>query len=219
VNLSEWALGHRPFIVFLMIICMAAGIGPIKGLGRSEDPTFTVKTMLVKAVWPGASIDETMNLVTDKIEKKLEEVSKLWYLRSETKAGETTIYVNLRESVLPREVPDIWYQVRKRVFDIWHTMPSGVLGPFFDDDFGDTFGMIYALTSDGFSHREMRDYVERIRSRMLRIPTVSSVELIGAQDEQIFVEFSVTAIATLGIDRNDVIRAIQAPNEVTPAGT
>lgn len=218
VNLSEWALQHRPFIAFLMIVCAAAGIWAYTDLGRSEDPTFTVKIMLVKAVWPGATIEETTSLVTDKLEKKLEEVSDLWFIRSETKAGEATIYVNLRLSVSPDKVPDLWYQVRKRVFDIWHTMPSGVLGPFFNDDFGETFGMVYALTGDGFSHREMRDYVERIRGRLLRVPTVSKVELIGAQDEQIFIEFSIAATATLGIDRNEVIRAIQAPNVVAPTG-
>ena len=161
VNLSEWALQHRSFIAFLMIVCAAAGIWAYKDLGRSEDPTFTVKIMLVKAIWPGATIEETVSLVTDKLEKKLEEVSDLWFIRSETKAGEATIYVNLRLSVSVDKVPDLWYQVRKRVFDIWHTMPSGVLGPFFNDDFGETFGMIYALTGDGFSHREMRNDVER----------------------------------------------------------
>jgi multidrug efflux pump len=218
INLSEWALRHRPFIFFLMILCAVAGVWAYLELGRSEDPPFTVKIMLVKAVWPGATVNETINLVTDKIEKKLEDVRALSFLRSETKAGETTIYVHLKGSVLPRQVPDIWYQVRKRVFDVWRTLPPGVLGPFFDDDFGDTFGIIYALTSDGFSQRDMRDEAEKIRARLLRVPEVSKVELIGAQDEQIHIEFSTAAVANLGVDRNEIIRAIQSPNAVAPSG-
>ena len=150
VNLSEWALKHRSFISYLMLMFMVAGTWAYFGLGRSEDPTFTCKSMLVKVLWPGATITETTNLITDKLEKKLEEVPHLDFLRSQTKAGETTIYVNLKNSTPPHLVADVWYQVRKKVSDVWPTMPAGVQGPFFNDEFGDTFGIIYALTGDGF---------------------------------------------------------------------
>lgn len=218
MNLSDWALRHRSFIFFLMLACTLAGTLDFFRLGRSEDPVFTVKTMLVKAVWPGASIDETVNLVTDKLEKKLEEVPNLDYLKSETKAGEATIYVTVKGSSSPQTVTDTWYQVRKKVFDIWYTLPSGVQGPFFNDEFGDTYGIIYALASDGFSQREMRDYAEHIRADLLQAPDVSKVDLVGVQDEKIYIEFSIRAISRLGLDAGKIIEAIQAPNRVLPAG-
>jgi multidrug efflux pump len=218
VNLSRWALQHRSFIFFLMFICLAAGLWSYIRLGRSEDPSFTCRIMLVKVLWPGGTIAETVNLVTDKLEKKLEETPYLFFLRSQTKAGETTIFVSLKDAVPPQMVPDIWYQVRKKVFDIWHTMPPGVQGPFFNDEFGDTFGLIYALTSDGFRPREMRDYAETIRERLFRVPEVKKIDLIGEQDEKIYIEFSVGTVSNLGIDANDIVRAIQAPNAVLPPG-
>jgi multidrug efflux pump len=201
-----------------MIVCMAAGLWAYLELGRSEDPTFTVKVMLVKALWPGATVTDTINLITDKLEKKLEEVRYIDFVRSETKAGEATIYVHIKESTPSRAVPDTWEQVRRKVFDVWHTMPAGTQGPFFNDEFGDTFGIIYALTSDGFTHREMRDQMEKIRARLLSVPEVNKAELLGAQDERIYIEFSITAISQLGIDPSDVVRVIQAANLVMPAG-
>ena len=201
-----------------MIICAVTGTWAYLGLGRSEDPPYTVKIMLVKAIWPGATLEETINLVTDKIEKKLEEVRQLDFLRSETKPGETTIYVTLKGSVVPSQVPDIWESVRRKGYDVAYTLPPGVLGPFYNDDFGDTFGIIYALTSNGFTQREVRDEAERIRARLLRVPDVSKVELIGAQEEQIHIEFQTAVISNLGLDINEAIRAIQAPNIVSPTG-
>jgi multidrug efflux pump len=219
VNLSEWALRHRSFIFFLMIMFTVAGAWAFVGLGRSEDSSFTVKAMLVKAVWPGATIDDTLNLVTDKLEKKLQELSVLDYVKSETKPGESTIFVQALDSASPQQVSDAWYQVRKKIFDVWYTLPAGTQGPFFNDEFGDTFGIIYALTSDGFTQREMRDYAEKIRARFLNIPDVNKVEIVGAQDEKIYIEFSSRLVSNLGIDPNAVIEAIQAPNRVLPAGT
>jgi multidrug efflux pump len=218
VNLSEWALRHRAFIFFLMVVCMATGLWAYAGLGRSEDPPFTVKVMLVKAVWPGATITDTVNLITDKLEKKLEEVPNLDYLQSQTKAGETIIYVTLKESIAPHRVSGTWDQVRNKIQDVWYTMPPGTQGPFFNDEFGETYGIICALTSDGFTHREMRDYAEKIRARLLRVPEVSKVDLIGTMDEKIYIEFSVGEISNLGVNPNELIRAIQAPNLVLPAG-
>ena len=218
INLSRWALQHRSFVFFLILISVATGIWAYVQLGRSEDPSFTCRIMLVKVIWPGGTVLETTNLVTDKLEKKLEEVPYLDFLRSQTKAGETTIFVSLKDAVPPHLVPDIWYQVRKKVFDVWQTMPPGAQGPFFNDEFGDTFGIIYALTGDGFTQREMRDYAEKIRERLFRVPEVKKIDLIGTQDEKFYIEFSVGVIANLGIDTNDMIRAIQAPNAVLPPG-
>ncbi|HEU5096725.1 MAG TPA: efflux RND transporter permease subunit [Reyranella sp.] len=218
-NLSEWALKHRPFTVFLMIVVTAAGLSSYFSLGRNEDPAFTFRTMVVQAAWPGATLDDTLQQVTERLERKLQETRGLDFLRSYTTPGRTTIFVNLKGSTTASEVPDVWYQVRKNIGDIRHTLPAGVVGPGFNDDFGDTFGLIYGFSADGFTHHELRDYVEAIRSRLLNVPDVSKIEIIGAQDEQIFVEFSTRQLAGLGIDRAALIAALQAQNSVVPAGS
>jgi multidrug efflux pump subunit AcrB len=166
-NLSAWALRHRSFVVYCMIAVMAAGLLSYYRLGRNEDPAFTFRTMVVQAAWPGATLEETLDQVTERLERQLKETPNLDFLRSYTSAGITTIFVNLKGSTPPGEVPDIWYHVRKNIGDIRHTLPSGVVGPGFNDEFGDTFGIIYGFTADGFSHRELRDYVEAIRTRQL----------------------------------------------------
>ena len=220
INLSEWALKHRSFTVFIMIAVTLAGLTSYLRLGRAEDPPFTFRTMIVQASWPGATIDDMLQQVTERIERKLQETHGLDYLRSYTSPGLTTIFVNLKGSTKAAEVPDIWYQVRKNVGDIRHTLPAGVIGPGFNDDFGDTFGLIYGFTADnGFTHRELRDYVEDIRSRLLQVPDVSKIDVLGAQDEQIYVEFSAQQLAGLGIDRAALIAALQAQNSVSPAGS
>ena len=155
----------------------------------------------MQAAWPGATLDDTLLQVTERIERKLQETTDLDFLRSFTSAGVTTIFVNLKGATTAGEVPDIWYQVRKNIGDIRHTLPAGVVGPGFNDDFGDTFGIIYGFTADGFTHRELRDYVEDVRSRLLSVPDVSKIEILGAQDEQIFIEFSTEQLAGLGLDR------------------
>ncbi len=175
--------------------------------------------MIVQAAWPGATLDDTLNQVTERIEQTLKETPNLDFLRSFTRAGVTTIFVTLKGSTPAREVPDIWYHVRKSVTDIRHTLPAGVVGPGFNDEFGDTFGIIYGFTADGFTHRELRDYVEKIRTRLLQIRDVSKIEILGAQDEQILIEFSTEKLAGLGIDRAALIAALQAQNAVSPAGT
>ena len=219
VNLSDWALRHRPLVVYMMIVAVVAGVASYFRLGRNEDPAFIIKTMVVQAAWPGASVEETTKQVTERIERQLQETPHLDYLRSFTRAGFTTIFVNLKGSASAKEVSDTWYEVRKSVGDMRHTLPAGVIGPAFNDDFGDTFGIIYGFTSDGFTQRELRDHVEDIRSRLLLVPDVSKIELLGAQDEVIFVEFSKQQLATLGIDRSALIAALQAQNIVRPAGT
>ena len=218
LNLSEWALNHRSLIAYFMIVAVAAGVLAYFRLGRSEDPSFIIKTMVVKAVWPGAAVEDTLNQITERLERTLEETPKLDYLRSYTTAGATTIFVNLKGDTTAKEVPDIWYHVRKSVGDIKHTLPAGTLGPFFNDEFGDTFGIIYGFTADGFTRRELRDNVEDIRSQLLNVPDVSKVEILGAQDEQIFIEFSMADLAALGFDRSALIAALQAQNIVRPAG-
>ncbi len=219
INLSEWALTRRSITIYLMIIAVAAGLMSYMRLGRSEDPSFVIKTMVVHAVWPGATVDETLKQVTERLERTLQETPQLDFLRSYTRAGDTTIFVNLKGSATAKEVPDIWYHVRKSVGDMRMTLPQGVRGPFFNDEFGDTFGIIYGFTADGFTHRELRDYVEGVRSKLLNVPDVSKIEILGAQDERIFVEFSMRELASLGIDRSALTAALQAQNVVQPAGT
>ena len=218
-NLSEWALKHRSFTIFLMIVVTVGGLASYFQLGRNEDPAFTFRTMVVQAAWPGATLDDTLSQVTERLERKLQEIKSLDFLRSYTSPGRTTIFVNLKGSTKPSAVPDIWYQVRKSIGDIRHTLPAGVVGPGFNDEFGDTYGLIYGFTAQGFTHRELRDYVEDIRSRLLHVPDVSSIEILGAQDEQIFAEFSTQQLAGLGIDRAALIAALQAQNAVSPSGS
>ncbi len=218
-NLSDWALKHRSFILFAMISIVVAGLSSYYRLGRSEDPAFTFRTMIVQAAWPGATLDDTLSQVTERLERKLQETKGLDFLRSYTSPGLTTIFVTLKGSTSAKQVPDVWYQVRKNIADMRRTLPQGVVGPGFNDDFGDTFGLIYAFTADGFSHRELRDHVEDMRSKLLQVPDVSKIELLGAQDEQIYVEFSTRQLAGLGIDRAALIAALQAQNAVIPAGS
>jgi len=218
-NLSEWAITNRSLCTFLMILTVVAGAWSYVRLGRNEDPPFTVKAMVVEAYWPGATIEETLQQVTERIEKKLQETPNLDYIRGYTTAGRSTTFVNLKDSTPAKAVPEIWYQVRKKIDDIRHTFPKGIIGPGFNDEFGDTFGIIYAFTASGFSHRELRDYVERVRSRLLRVQDVAKIEVIGAQDERIFIDFSTQRLADLHVDRSSLIRALQAQNAITPAGT
>jgi multidrug efflux pump len=217
-NLSEWAIGRRSLIVYFMLVAVIAGSIAFSRLGRNEDPAFTFRTMIVQAAWPGATLEETLLQVTERLERTLQETPHLDTLRSYTVAGQTTIFVDLEGSTPPAAVPDTWYQVRKRVADMRHTLPGGIVGPGFNDDFGDTFGIIYGFTADGFTHRELRDYVEEARSRLLLIPDVSKIDIIGAQDEEISLEFSTERLAGLGLNYPALIEALQAQNLVRPAG-
>ena len=159
-NLSEWAINNRALVTFMMIVTIVAGIWSYQHLGRSEDPPFTFKAMIVQAQWPGASMEDTIQQVTDRIERKLQEVPNIDSLKSYTIPGQTTIMVVLKDSTNPKLVPDAWYQVRKKMDDIQHTLPRGTQGPFFNDEFGDTFGNIYALTWDGYTYAEAKDFAE-----------------------------------------------------------
>ncbi|MFZ4533327.1 MAG: efflux RND transporter permease subunit, partial [Alsobacter sp.] len=218
-NLSDWALRHRSFVIYMMLVSVVGGLLAFINLGRSEDPSFVIKTMVVSAAWPGATMEDTLKQVTERLERKLEETPNVDFLRSYTTRGITTIFVNLKQSVPGAQVEGLWQQVRNQVADIRHTLPQGVVGPFFNDRFGDTFGIIYGFTADGFSKRELRDKVEDIRSRLLQVKDVSKIELIGAQDERIFIEFSVREMARLRIDRDALLAALQSQNIVRPSGT
>ena len=218
-NLSEWALRSRALTIYLMVIAVVAGAFAFVNLGRDEDPTFTIKTMLVTAVWPGATLQETQDQVTDRIERRLQETTGLDALRSITRPGITTIYVELAGAFPPERVAGVWQEVRNAVGDIRHTLPQGTIGPFFNDDFGDVFGIVYGFTADGFSDRELRDYVDDVRSQLIRdVPGIGKIEFIGAQDEQIYIELQPDRVAAMGLDYSQVFAAIAAQNAVRPSG-
>jgi multidrug efflux pump len=218
-NLSEWAIEHQSLVLFFMLALFAAGIFSYLRLGQAEDPEFTFKLMVVRAFWPGASPAEMEQQVTERLEKKLQETPYLDNVRSFTKSGETTVFVTLKDSTPPKEVSGVWYQVRKKVGDIRHTLPSGTVGPFFNDEFGDVFGNIYAFVGDGFSYAELKKQVEIIRREVLRVPNVAKAELIGEQDEKIFVEISHRKLANLGINPLAIFEVLQTQNSMTPAGS
>lgn len=217
-NLSEWALRHRSLVWYFMIVSMVAGAMSYAKLGREEDPDFTIKTMIIQAQWPGASVEDTINQVTDRIEKKLEELEALEFTRSVTTPGQTTIFVNLLPTTKARDVRPTWNQVRNMIGDIRPQLPQGVLGPFFNDRFGDVYGNIYAFTSDGLSQRQLRDHVEDVRAKVLTVPNVGRVDLIGAQEEVIYLEFSPRQVASLGLDQQAVLQALQKQNSISPSG-
>ncbi|MEQ1718903.1 MAG: efflux RND transporter permease subunit, partial [Hyphomicrobium sp.] len=217
-NLSGWALKHKSFVLYLMLVSAIAGVYAYDKLGREEDPPFTIKTMVVRTLWPGATTAETLTQITDRIEKKLEELPHLDFVRSYTKPGDSLVYVNLKDSTPARLVPDLWYQVRKKIGDVKGQLPSGVQGPAFNDEFGDTYSIIYAFTSDGFNAREVRDELENVRTELLRVNDVAKVDFIGTQDEKIYLEFSTKQMAALGIDANSLMDSLQTQNAIQPSG-
>ncbi|MBY5446408.1 efflux RND transporter permease subunit [Rhizobium leguminosarum] len=217
-NLSDWALEHRSLVWYFMIVFILAGAFSYVKLGREEDPNFTIKTMVITAQWPGASAEEVTRQVTDRIEKKLQELESLDYTKSETVAGQTTVFVELLPTTKAKDVAPTWLRIRNMIADIKGDFPTGVVGPFFNDRFGDVFGNIYAFTSDGLTQRQLRDLVEDARSKVLTVPNVGKVDVVGAQDEAIYLEFSTRQIAALGIDQQSVIQTLQAQNAVTQSG-
>jgi len=217
-NLSDWALEHRSLVWYFMIVFILAGAFSYINLGREEDPNFTIKTMIIQVQWPGASAEEVTKQVTDRVEKKLEELESLDYTKSETVAGQTTIFVELLPTTKAKDVNAIWMRVRNMIGDIKGDFPSGVIGPFFNDRFGDVFGNIYAFTSDGLTQRQLRDLVEDARAKVLTVQNVGKVDIIGAQDEAIYLEFSTRKIAALGLNQQSVIETLQAQNAVTQSG-
>ncbi|MER9731829.1 efflux RND transporter permease subunit [Mesorhizobium sp. M0217] len=217
-NLSAWTLKHQSLVIFLMLATFVGGIWSYQRLSRNEDPPFTIKTMVVSAMWPGASTTDTVNLLTDPLEKKLSETPHVDFTQSYSRAGQSVIFVNLRDDTPPAKVDEIWYTVRKKISDTAPTLPAGVQGPFFDDEFGDTFGSIYAFKAEGFSQGELRDRVDAIRAEVLSLPSIGKVNVLGVQDEQIVIEFSSSKLAALGIDPSAAVEAIRAQNAVAPTG-
>ena len=217
-NLSEWALNHIPLTRYLMVALLLGGIFSYGNLGQDEDPPFTFRAMIVKAIWPGATALQMADQVTDKLEKKLQETPYIDKIRSYSKPGETLITLELRESTPPKEVQQAWYQVRKKIGDISSTLPPGVIGPIFNDEFGDTYGSIFALSGDGFTYEQVKEYADFVRQQFLRIPTVSKVELFGVQSEKIYIEFSQKKFSQLGVSFDAIVSQINSQNGIEGTG-
>lgn len=217
-NLSEWALRHRQVVLYLMIVLAIVGAVSYTRLGQSEDPPFTFKAMVIRTLWPGASAEEVARQVTDRIEKKLMETGEYERIASFSRPGESTVTFVARDSMFSAYLPELWYQIRKKIGDIRQNLPPGVQGPFFNDEFGTTFGNIYALTGEGFDYAVLKDYADRIQIQLQRVKNVGKVELIGLQDEKIWIELSNVKLATLGLPLQDVQQALEAQNAVSSAG-
>ena len=217
-NLSRWALEHIPLIRYLIAALLIGGIMSFNNLGQDEDPPFTFRAMVVTAKWPGATALQMADQVTDKLEKTLQETPYIDVIRSFSKPGETTIILQLRESTPPKDTSASWYQVRKKIGDMKYTLPQGVIGPFFNDEFGDTYGSIFSLAGDGFTYAELKDYADLVRQQMLRIPLVAKVELLGVQDEKVNIVFSHKKFSQLGISLEQIINQINTQNAVESTG-
>lgn len=213
-NLSEWALGNRPLVLFAMLAFAIIGAWSYKHLGQSEDPPFTFKVMVVRTNWPGATAEQVSRQVTEPIEKALLNTGQYEFIRSYSRPGESQVIFVARDSLRSKAIPDLWYQVRKRVGDIKPTLPREIVGPFFNDEFGDTFGNIYALTGQGFDYAVMRDYADRIQLELQRVPDVGKIELEGLQDEKVWIELSNTKLATLGVSLQQVQQALADQNAI-----
>ncbi len=218
LNLSAWALQHRALTLFAMLALAAAGAWAYLSLGRAEDPAFTIKQMVIIVDWPGAAPDEMAREVTDRIERKLEDLPHLDYTQSQTQPGHSVVTVSLRDDTPPRQVPDLFYQVRKKIGDIANTLPQGVQGPYFNDEFGDTYSIVYALTADGFSLPELKHVAEDVREQLIGVAGVGKVILLGQQDERIIIEASFRKLAELGLTLEDVFTAVRQENSVVASG-
>jgi len=217
-NLSQWALNHIPLTRYLMVVLMLLGTAAYFQLGQDEDPPFTFRVMVVQSFWPGATAQQMAEQVTDKLEKTLQEVPFADKIRSYSKPGSSLITLELKDSSRPSEVSNVWYTVRKKIGDMRATLPSGVQGPFFNDDFGDVYGVIYALEGDGFDYAELKTFADAARLELLRVPDVGKVALFGDQEEKVFVEISQKRLAQLGLDLNQVLAQLSQQNAVEGAG-
>jgi multidrug efflux pump len=217
-NLSEWALANRSLVLYAMLLLGIIGVWSYRNLAQSEDPPFTFKAMVVRTAWPGASADEVAREVTDRIEKKLMETGNYDEISSYSRAGVSEVIFIARDSMNSRELPELWYQIRKKIGDIKPFLPEGTRGPFFNDEFGDTYGNVYAITGKGFDYAVLKDYAERLELQLQRVPDVAKIELLGLQDEKIWIELSNTKLATLGIPLPLVQQALAEQNAVVPSG-
>ena len=218
-NLSRWALEHPALTRYLMVALLVLGVAAYFQLGQDEDPPFTFRAMVVRTYWPGATAQQIAEQVTDKVERTLQEVPYADKIRSYSKPGESLIIFQLKDNSPPQEVPQIWYTVRKKVGDLRPTLPQGLVGPFFNDEFGDVFGVIYALSGEGYSPAELKQEADRVRQRLLRVPDVAKVELFGVQDEKVFVEISQRKLAQMGLDMGSVLAQLGQQNAIESAGT
>jgi multidrug efflux pump subunit AcrB len=217
-NLSQWALDHQAFTRYLMIVLMLLGVAAYFQLGQDEDPPFTFRAMVVRAYWPGATAQQMAEQVSDRIEKTLQEVPYADKIRSYSKPGESVVLFQVKDSSPPGEVQQIWYTTRKKIGDMRSTLPQGVFGPFFNDEFGDVFGVIYALQGEGFSPADKKQVADEVRQRLLRVKDVNKVELFGAQDQKLYIEISQKRLAVLGLDMPQVLAALGQQNVVESAG-
>lgn len=217
-NLSEWALHNRQIVLFLMILLAVVGALSYTKLGQSEDPPFTFKAMVIRTSWPGAAAQEVSRQVTERIEKKLMETGEYERIVSFSRPGESQVTFMARDSMHSAQIPELWYQVRKKISDIRQTLPPGIQGPFFNDEFGTTFGNIYALTGEGFDYAVLKDYADRIQIQLQRVKDVGKVDLLGLQDEKIWIELSNVKLATLGLPLATVQQALEEQNAMSNAG-
>ncbi|MGH6637008.1 MAG: efflux RND transporter permease subunit [Polaromonas sp.] len=217
-NLSKWALDHPALTRYLLVVLMALGFAAYFQLGQDEDPPFTFRAMVVRTYWPGATAQQVAEQVTDKLERTLQEVPYADRIRSYSKPGESQIIFQIKDSSKPADVANVWYSARKKIGDMRGSLPGGIQGPFFNDDFGDVYGVIYALESDGFNYAELKTFADDVRQQLLRVPDVSKVELFGVQDQKIFIEISQKRLAQLGLDLNQVLAQLGQQNAVEPAG-
>lgn len=217
-NLSAWALQNRQIVLYLMLLLGAVGALSYSKLGQSEDPPFTFKAMVVQTNWPGASAEEVARQVTERIEKKLMETGDYDRIVSFSRPGVSQVTFMAREDIHSSEIPELWYQIRKKISDIRATLPQSIQGPFFNDEFGTTYGNIYALTGKGFDYAVMKDYADRLQLQLQRIRNVGKVELIGLQDEKIWIDLSNTKLATLGLPLAAVQKALEEQNAVASSG-
>lgn len=218
-NLSDWALKHQILVLYLMLVLTIAGLLSYTKLGQSEDPPFTFKVMLVRTSWPGASAQEVEQQVTDKLEKKIQEISHLDYVSSYSRPGESVIFIIAKDDTFSKDIPEVWYQVRKKIGDIRHTLPQGIKSLTFNDEFSDVYGSMYALTGDGFDYAALKKQAELIRSELLKIKDVGKVEFFGEQKQRIFIELSNAKLSTLGVSSATLLNILQTQNAVVPGGT
>src|SRR5262245_20164144 len=218
-NLSEWAITHRALVLFMILVLGAAGTYSYFNLGRAEDPSFTIKVMVMNVAWPGATVPEMQTQVADKIEKKLQELPYLDRVETYSIPGMSFVQVILRDTTPPAKVKDLWYQVRKKVGDIRGDLPAGIIGPNFNDEFGDVYSALYMLSADGLTLAELKARAEDIRQRLLRVANVNKVDIIGERPEKIFVEFSHAKLATLGVTPQQIFDSVAKQNAVVSGGS
>ncbi len=218
-NLSEWALKNQTLVLYMMLMLTISGLLAYTKLGQSEDPPFTFKVMLVRTSWPGASAVEVEQQITDKLEKKIQEVPHLGYSSSYSRPGESMIFIVIKDDTFSKEIPQIWYQVRKKIADIRHTLPSSIESLTFNDEFSDVYGSMYALTGDGFDNFALKKQAEIIRSELLKTPDVAKVDFFGERKQRVYIELSNAKLATIGITTSTLVNILQAQNAVVRGGT